>query len=670
MKKFIANWRSDLPSSLVVFLVALPLCLGVGLASTNIEGINGMPNVFSGIIAGVIGGIVVGTLSGSRAGVSGPAAGLITIILAAIVTLGSFEALLVAVVIAGVIQVIAGFSGLGIIGNYFPSSVIKGMLAAIGITLILKEIPHAVGYDKDFFGDEAFFQADGHNTFSELIYAMGALNTTAILIAAISIAIMVLFERKFIKKIKLFQFIPSALIVVLVGIGINLGFKISESNWTLASEHMVSLPRAANLDEFIGFLSFPDFSFLSNPDVYVIALTIALIGSLETLLSVEATDKLDPEKHMTPTNRELKAQGVGNIISGLIGGLPITQVIVRSSANINAGAKSKVSAIVHGVLLMITVVFIPHILNLIPLASLAAILIMIGYKLAKAKLFQQLYKQGWDQFLPFCATIIGVLLTDLLMGIGIGITVAVFFILKKNYHNNFVELESDIDGKREKILALSEEVSFLNKAGLVHTFAHLEEGSTLIIDGTKSKSIDFDVLELIHEFNQFGAKEKSIDCRLINIPGINQQVKKVVLAPAFTTWKQTKSSEKWADLINLPADLEDHIVIHQVRQDNVEGILATLNELITIIPLTQIVILRMENIHLINDKQIASFKEGIALLKSKNIHVNIVGLKKKTKNQLLEINLIPKLVEEKDTFNAFNNCILNITFEIQNETLS
>lgn len=518
MKKFIANWRSDLPSSLVVFLVALPLCLGVGLASTNIEGINGMPNVFSGIIAGIIGGIVVGTLSGSRAGVSGPAAGLITIILAAIVTLGSFEAFLVAVVISGIIQLIAGFTGLGIIGNYFPSSVIKGMLAAIGITLILKEIPHAVGYDKDFFGDEAFIQADGHNTFSELMYAMGSLNNTAILIAAVSIAIMILFERKFMKKIKLFQFVPSALIVVLVGIAINLGFKLSESNWVLSKDHLVSLPRAANIDEFIGFLSFPDFSFLSNPDVYVIALTIALIGSLETLLSVEATDKLDPEKHTTPTNRELKAQGVGNIISGLIGGLPITQVIVRSSANISAGAKSKVSAIVHSVLLMVTVVFIPHILNLIPLASLAAILIMIGYKLAKIKLFQQLYKQGWDQFLPFCATIIGVLLTDLLMGIGIGIAFAVFFILKKNYHNNFIELESDENGNKQTILTLSEEVSFLNKAGFVHAFAHVQDGTTLIIDGTKSKTIDFDVLELIHEFNVYGAKEKNVNCKLINIP--------------------------------------------------------------------------------------------------------------------------------------------------------
>lgn len=519
MKKFIANWRSDLPSSLVVFLVALPLCLGVGLASTNIEGINGMPNVFSGIIAGIVGGIVVGTLSGSRAGVSGPAAGLITIILAAIVTLGSFEAFLVAVVIAGVVQVIAGFSGLGIIGNYFPSSVIKGMLAAIGITLILKEIPHAVGYDVDFFGDEAFFQPDGHNTFSELIYAMGALNTGAIIISIASIAVMIFFETKFMKKISLFNILPSALIVVLLGIGLNALFQMGDGSLALSSLHLVNLPQASTVSEFITYFSTPDFSALSNPNVYVIALTIALVGSLETLLSVEATDKLDPEKSLTPTNRELKAQGIGNILSGLIGGLPVTQVIVRSSANINAGAKTKTSAIIHGVLLAVTVIFIPNLLNLIPLASLAAILIMVGYKLAKLKIFKQLYTQGWDQFIPFCATIIGVLLTDLLMGIGIGIVFSVFFILRKNYRNNFSELVENNDGAQTKIITLSEEVTFLNKAGIINSLEAVRPNSTLIIDGSNSKTIDFDVLELLQEFCTYSAKEKNVTCKLISIPG-------------------------------------------------------------------------------------------------------------------------------------------------------
>ena len=517
MKKYISNLRSDLPASLVVFLVALPLCLGVGLASTNVEGINGLPNVFSGIIAGIVGGIVVGALSGSRVGVSGPAAGLITIILGAIYTLGSFEAFLVAVVLAGALQVIAGFAGLGIIGNYFPSAVIKGMLAAIGITLILKEIPHAVGYDADFFGDQAFLQSDGHNTFSELLYALGALNGGAVIISIVSLAILILFDTKFIKKFKALTVIPSALLVVLVGIVLNLIFSANQTELTLTQEHLVNLPKASSFNELTSFFILPDFNFLSDPNVYVIALTIALIGSLETLLSVEATDKLDPEKHKTPTNKELKAQGIGNMISGLIGGLPITQVIVRSSANVGAGAKTKMSAVFHGVLLALTVVFIPSILNLIPLASLAAILIMIGYKLAKIKLFTQLYKQGIDQFLPFVATSIGVLFSDLLTGIGIGIAFAIFYILKKNFKNNYKMESKDNEIK----IVLSEEVTFLNKASILKTLNELPHESTVILDGTKCETIDYDVLELIHEFKQFGAADKSIDFTTLNIPSLN-----------------------------------------------------------------------------------------------------------------------------------------------------
>lgn len=518
MKKFIVNWRNDLPSSLVVFLVALPLCLGVGLASTNVEGLDGLPNVFSGIIAGIIGGVVVGSLSGSHVGVSGPAAGLITIILAALVTLGSFEIFLVAVVIAGLVQVIAGFTGLGIIADYFPNTVIKGMLAAIGITLILKEIPHAVGYDADFLGDESFFQMDGHNTFSELMYAFGSLTPGAIIISLVSIVILILFERPFIKKQSFSKLIPGALVVVIAGIGLNSIFQQFAPELYLGGIHLVSLPQASNFTELTSFLSFPDFTALSNPDVYIIGLTIALVASLETLLSVEATDKLDPEKHHTPTNRELKAQGIGNIFSGLIGGLPITQVIVRSSANVNSGAKTKISAVLHGVLLAITVIFIPNILNLIPLASLAGILIMIGYKLAKIKIFKELYKLGWDQFLPFVATIIAVLFTDLLTGIGVGIAFSIFYILRKNYRNNFSKKMTVNKDVSSIVLTLSEEVTFLNKAGLLQTLRNLPMNSSVIIDGTNSTAIDFDVLEVIHEFHEFGAPEKKIDCQLINIP--------------------------------------------------------------------------------------------------------------------------------------------------------
>lgn len=518
MKKYISNLGSDLPSSLVVFLVALPLCLGVGLASTDVKDVIGMPNVFSGIIAGIVGGIVVGALSGSRIGVSGPAAGLILIIIGAITTLGSFEALLLAVVIAGVIQLIAGFAGLGIIGNYFPSSVIKGMLAAIGITLILKEIPHAVGYDVDFFGDESFMQPDGHNTFSELYYAMGALNWGAVIIFMICLAILIAFETKTFKKVKVFKFIPGALIVVLAGIFLNLLFKSTYPAFFLGGKHAVELPSASSVGEFFTFFTLPNFAELTNVNVYIVAITIALVASLETLLSVEATDKIDPEKNHTPTNRELKAQGIGNIVSGMIGGLPITQVIVRSSANVNSGAKTKASAVFHGILLAMSVIFIPNLLNLIPLAALAAILIMVGYKLAKIGLFKQMYHLGWDQFIPFIATILGVLFKDLLAGIAIGIALSVFFILRKNFRNNFTQEVITVEASQKLVITLSEEVTFLNKAGILEALNKLPENSNVIIDGSNSKVIDYDVLELFHEFSEVNAKEKNITCELKNIP--------------------------------------------------------------------------------------------------------------------------------------------------------
>lgn len=517
MQNMFKYWKNDLPSSLVVFLVALPLCLGVGYASTNVE-VTGMPNIFSGLIAGVIGGIVVGSISGSRLGVSGPAAGLITIVTAAILTLGSFSGFLVAVFIAGIIQLIAGFLGAGVISRYFPSSVIKGMLAAIGITLILKEIPHAVGYDKDFFGDEAFWQPDGHNTFSELFYMLKSLSPGAITISILSLIMLIFFETKFAKKIKLFTFLPGALFVVLVGIGLNEVFRTAAPDFYIGTKHLVSLPVAGTPAEFVNFLTFPDFSFLKNPDVYVIALTLALVGSLETLLSVEATDKLDPEKHHTSTNQELKAQGIGNMVSGLLGGLPVTQVIVRSSANINSGAKSKLSTILHGLLLLTAIMFIPKVLNLIPLASLAAILIVIGYKLAKIPLIKAMYKIGWEQFLPFATTIIVVLFTDLLMGIGAGIVVAIFFILKKNFKNNY-KYDHKIEGEKSvHIIRLSEEVTFLNKASIFELLNSIEPGSDVIIDGTNCHTIDHDAKETISEFKAFGAPEKQIN---LTITGLN-----------------------------------------------------------------------------------------------------------------------------------------------------
>jgi MFS superfamily sulfate permease-like transporter len=518
MNNLFKNWRNDLPAGLVVFLVALPLCLGVGLASTKVEGIEGLPNIFSGIIAGVIGGIIVGIFSGSRLGVSGPAAGLITIVSASIITLGSFESFLLAVMISGVIQLIAGFIGAGIIGNYFPSAVIKGMLASIGIMLILKEIPHALGYDADFMGDEAFFQKDGHNTFSELLYAVNALHPGAIIISLISLAILILFERPYFKSKNIFKIIPGALVAVIFGIAGNVILGSVGNNFEITGKHLVSLPVASSIMEFTSFFSFPDFHSWKNPNVYVIGFTIALVGSLETLLSVEATDKMDPDKNITPTNKELKAQGIGNLVSGLIGGLPVTQVIVRSSANINSNAKTKVSTIFHGILLLLSVMFIPKLLNLIPLASLAAILIMIGYKLAKIDLFKTMYKLGLDQFIPFVATIIGVLLTDLLKGIGIGMVFSIFFILKRNFRNNYKLIEETKDGQHVRTIVLSEEVSFLNKASIMVELSNVQEESSVIIDGSKCKEIDLDVIELLRDFIDVTSKEKKINVTAINIP--------------------------------------------------------------------------------------------------------------------------------------------------------
>ncbi len=510
-----AHLKNDLPSGLVVYLVALPLCLGVALASTGRADL-----LFSGIIAGVVGGVVIGSLSGSALGVAGPAAGLVVIVLTAIETLGSFEAFLLAVFFAGVIQLIAGFLKAGIIGYYFPSSVIKGMLTAIGITLILKEIPHAFGYDEDFMGDESFFQKDGHNTLSELYYAVRYSSAGAIIISVVSLGLLILFDRPFMKKIQLFKFLPGALFVVLIGIFLNSVFGGLVPDLQMTGKHLVQLPVATNISEFFSFFKSPDFSAISNPDVYIVAVTLAIVASLETLLSVEATDKLDPLKRNTPTNRELKAQGVGNMVSGLLGGLPVTQVIVRSSANINSGGKTKMATIIHGSILLLSAILIPRYLNLIPLASLAVILLMVGYKLAKPSLFKAMYALGWDQFLPFIITVIAILGTDLLKGIGIGMVVAIYFILRKNYKNSYHYKTEKKQDKETVTITLSEEVTFLNKGSIQLTLSHVPDNSELIIDGRQSRNIDYDVLEIIQDFKNYTAREKNITVRTLNIPEI------------------------------------------------------------------------------------------------------------------------------------------------------
>ncbi|MGK0390005.1 MAG: MFS superfamily sulfate permease-like transporter, partial [Maribacter sp.] len=421
---YFSNLKYDAPASIIVFLVAVPLCLGIALAS-------GAP-LFSGIIAGIVGGIIAGVFSGSQLGVSGPAAGLAVIVLTAIQELGAFEIFLMAVVIGGVFQMLLGFAKAGIIGYYFPSSVIKGMLSGIGIIIILKQIPHAVGYDKDYEGSLAFNQPDGHNTFSELFYMLEAMSTGAIIITAISMLILILWEQPFMKKIKLFQIIQGPLLVVGLGITLNLIFQ-SMSGLALTGEQVVKIPVPESIGGFINQFTLPDFASISNPAVWITGVTIAIVASLETLLCLEATDKMDPFKRVTPANQELKAQGIANIVSGLIGGLPITQVIVRSSTNIQSGGRTKVSAILHGIIMLVCAMAIPFLLNLIPLASLAAILFLVGYKLSKPALFKQMYKLGQSHFVPFMVTILGIVFTDLLMGIGMGLAVAIFYVLFNNY---------------------------------------------------------------------------------------------------------------------------------------------------------------------------------------------------------------------------------------------
>ena len=511
-ENFFKNFKNDLSASVVVFLVALPLCLGLGLASTGRTDL-----IFTGIIAGIVGGIVVGALSGSSLGVAGPAAGLVVIVLAALDTLGSYEAFLVAVFLAGIIQIIAGFLKAGIIGYYFPSSVIKGMLAAIGLTLILKEIPHALGYDKDYMGDMALQQTDGHNTFSELYYAFIYNHTGAVIISIVSIVMLIVFERPVMRKFALFKFVPGALFVVITGIVLNIVFGSVQPEWALSGEHLVQLPVASNAREFFSFFRTPDFSALTNPDVYVVAITLAMVASLETLLSVEATDKLDPLKRVTPTNRELKAQGVGNMISGLIGGLPITQVIVRSSANVSAGGKTKMSTILHGGILLLSVILIPAYLNYIPLASLAAILLLVGYKLSKVTLYKTMYKLGWDQFIPFVVTVAAILATDLLKGIGIGMAIAIFFILRKNYKHAYFYKKESLQDREVITLRLSEEVTFLNKASIQLSLDELPHNSKVLIDGSHSVAIDYDVLEIIEDFKKHTAPNRNIELETVGL---------------------------------------------------------------------------------------------------------------------------------------------------------
>jgi len=502
---FWANLKYDLPSGLVVFLIALPLCLGIALAS-------GAP-LFAGMIAGIVGGLVIGFLSGSHTSVSGPAAGLTAVVLVAIQQLGNFEIFLLAVVFAGVFQLALGFARAGMIANYFPSNVIKGMLTGIGVIIILKQIPHALGYDKDAEGDFAFFEQSGSNTFLTIWETITQyIHPGATIVALISIGIMLLWEKPALKT--RLGIIPGALVAVVVSVLVNQFLLTLGEPWGILPEHLVSIPVATDASAFLSQFTLPDFSQWANPKVYSVAFTICIVASIETLLCLEAVDKIDPYLRTSDPNRELKAQGVGNMISGLLGGLPLTSVIVRSSANVNANARTKASAIFHGFFLLVCVALIPAILNMIPLAALAAVLILTGYKLAKISMFKTMWSNGKYQWWPFIITVVAVVFTDLLTGVGIGLAASAIAILRGNLKNAYYFHKDEYHEGDLITIKLSQEVSFLNKASIKLTLEHLPENSKVLIDASDTAYIDFDVLESIREFASEKAKNKGIEVML------------------------------------------------------------------------------------------------------------------------------------------------------------
>ena len=501
MQNIFKHAGKDIPAAIVVFLIAIPLCLGIAVAS-------GVPP-FSGIIAGIVGGIVVGLISKSPLSVSGPAAGLTAIVASAVVKLPVIEAFFLAVVLAGVLQIIMGILKMGVIGDYVPNSVIKGMLAAIGIILILKQVPYLVGFKTSFEGDDTFIEASGENTFSSALNALNHLTPIAVVIGVVGLIILIGFETKWMKSKKIFNVLSGPLVVVLMGIFVNDFLNGFDHKLTRLDAQLVNIPVAASAQEFLGFIKMPNWSFVTNGNVWLSAVTIALVATLETLLGVEAVDKLDTLKRVTPTNRELIAQGTGNMVSGFLGGLPVTSVIVRSSANQNSGAQSKLSTIMHGVMILLFVMLAPQLLNEIPLAALAAILVFTGYKLAKVTLFREFYRKGWEQFVPFVVTIVAIVLTDLLIGVLIGIATGIFFIIRSNFRTS---IYSTHDGSNY-LIRMRKDVSFFSKSILKKKLEDIPANSSLLIDMSKAEFIDKDVLDTVNEYLQH-AGTKGIDVTL------------------------------------------------------------------------------------------------------------------------------------------------------------
>jgi MFS superfamily sulfate permease-like transporter len=504
-----ASARRDVPAGLVVFLVALPLCLGIALAS-------GAP-LFAGVIAGIVAGLVVSLLSGSELSVSGPAAGLAVIVATAIQDLGGFQVFTVAVVLSGLVQLALGLLRAGLIGDYVPNSVIKGMLAAIGIVIVLKQIPHALGDDRDFIGDEAFVQAqtDHLNTFSEMLASFVLQTPGAVLISLASLALLVLWEQPVVKRRSWAALVPGPLLVVFLGTLMNEAFGVWRPAWKLVSpEHLVTLPVVRSPAGLLEMFALPDFSAVLRGDVWIVAVTLALVGSVETLLCIEATDQLDPEKRLSDTNRELRAQGVGNVLSGLLGGLPITSVIVRSSANVYAGARTRLSAFVHGLVLLATAVLFASQLNRVPLAALAAILLVVGYKLASHRIVMEMWAKGGSQFIPFLVTVLAIVLTDLLKGIAIGLLTGVFFVIRSNHHASITVVHDE----ENWLLRFNKDVSFVNKAELKRALRRIPDGAHLIVDGTKALYVDVDIDETLKEFGT-AATFRSIQIEYHNVFG-------------------------------------------------------------------------------------------------------------------------------------------------------
>ena len=537
-----SNLAKDIPAGLVVFLVALPLCLGISLASNA--------PLAAGIIAGIVGGLVVGVLSGSSTSVTGPAAGLTAVVATQIAELGSFQAFLVAVIVAGALQIVFGILKGGFLSSFFPSSVVKGLLAAIGIIIILKQLPHLVGYDANPVGDTDFCQADDKNTFTELPAALQMFLPGAATIGLLSLGLLVVWGKvSWLQKSP----IPGPLVAVLFGTAVNLVLIQMGHPWAIAPTHLVQVPVAEGASGFLQLFSFPDFSALAKPAVYGAAVTLAVIASLETLLTIEAVDKIDPQQRKSPANRELLAQGAGNMVSGFLGGLPMTSVIVRSGANLNAGAQTKISAIFHGVLLLGCVALLPRWLNQIPLCVLAAILIVTGYKLASPKVIGQMWSAGKYQFLPFAVTVVAIVLTNLLTGILIGLGISLLFILRSNFRRSIHQvMEKHIHGDILRV-ELAPQVSFFNRAALQKILMEAPRGAKVQIDARNCDFIDPDILDLLTDFKEVTSKAHGVEVSLV---GFKKKYEKLQEDLTFVDYssREVQQSLKPAEVLQILKD--------------------------------------------------------------------------------------------------------------------